>query len=232
MKSLLWIGCEGHSAREISTECVRGPPVGLYAFPTMTRRIPLLPAGSGGGAGAGRVRQQHPSERGAGTGSVDDRAPRADQDHHDRPGPPTTVAAKPVARLPAYASLVAVAIGPQVTVYDRPVHSAAKRSFPNPWSGRPEPSGRGRGTGLPRRGSAAERLGAGVVAGATQRQFGLGARHQRRDPTAVTYSVKVELPPPVRSRCSIEARSRTPWRGGDREAFDAHPDRSVLRALS
>jgi lipoprotein-anchoring transpeptidase ErfK/SrfK len=50
------------------------------------------------------------------------------------PGPPTTVAAKPVARLPAYASLVAVAIGPQVTVYDRPAPSAAKRSFPNPWS--------------------------------------------------------------------------------------------------
>jgi len=43
--------------------------------------------------------------------------------------PPTTVAP-----LPAYASLVATALGPEVTVYDRPSLSAVKRTFPNPWS--------------------------------------------------------------------------------------------------
>jgi lipoprotein-anchoring transpeptidase ErfK/SrfK len=47
---------------------------------------------------------------------------------------PTTVVARPVAPLPAYASRVAVAVGAEVSVYDRPALAAAKRSFPNPWS--------------------------------------------------------------------------------------------------
>jgi len=45
-----------------------------------------------------------------------------------------TVPPSTVAPLPAYASLVAVGVGPEVAVYDRPALSAAKRTFPNPWS--------------------------------------------------------------------------------------------------
>jgi lipoprotein-anchoring transpeptidase ErfK/SrfK len=45
-----------------------------------------------------------------------------------------TVPPSTVAPLPRYASLVAVAVGPEVAVYDRPALSATKRTFPNPWS--------------------------------------------------------------------------------------------------
>jgi lipoprotein-anchoring transpeptidase ErfK/SrfK len=47
--------------------------------------------------------------------------------------PPTTEL-----RLPAYASLVAVAVGPQVVVYQQPAQSAATQSLPNPWSVDPQ----------------------------------------------------------------------------------------------
>jgi lipoprotein-anchoring transpeptidase ErfK/SrfK len=46
---------------------------------------------------------------------------------------PTTVAP-----LPAYASLVAVAVGPQVVVYQQPSLTAGKQSLPNPWQVDPQ----------------------------------------------------------------------------------------------
>jgi len=59
--------------------------------------------------------------------------------------PPTTHKASPGSatpttepRLAPYASLVAVAVGPQVVVYQQPAASAANRSFPNPWSVDPQ----------------------------------------------------------------------------------------------
>ena len=44
-----------------------------------------------------------------------------------------TVEPNPVAPLPAYASLVAVATGPEIAVYDRPDAAASRRTLPNPW---------------------------------------------------------------------------------------------------
>jgi lipoprotein-anchoring transpeptidase ErfK/SrfK len=40
--------------------------------------------------------------------------------------------------LPPFTSLVAVAVGPEVTVYDRPTRAAHKQTFANPWSVDPQ----------------------------------------------------------------------------------------------
>lgn len=52
--------------------------------------------------------------------------------------PATTVPPTTVASPAPYVSLVAVAVGPEVVVYDRPVRSAPNRAFPNPWSVDPQ----------------------------------------------------------------------------------------------
>jgi len=52
--------------------------------------------------------------------------------------PPSVATPSTEPRLPPYASLVAVAVGPRVAVYQQPLPSAVSQSFPNPWSVDPQ----------------------------------------------------------------------------------------------
>ena len=113
--------------------CARGGTPSIYALRTMNRRpawlllaaVLLVACGNGGGHSGAPA----PTGPGNGTQTV---APTT------RPASISTTTPATTPSLPAYASLVAVAVGPQVVVYSQPAPAAAKRSFPNPWSVDPQ----------------------------------------------------------------------------------------------